>query len=246
MRTKFLAIYLLVFSLSFANSTTIDLKASAYKNQLKNQVFVDNKIYKIYSKPLIGTAINFAEDELIEEAVFGDGFFWNGLNNGNQIIIKPKEHNLKTTLYVTTTRGKYYFEVVALEKNSELYNPVINFLYPQDIVDNSIKLREKRNNEILLKASNIENLNNNYKWKQKYSWSPTNIVDDGEKTYIFLSVEDQDIPSFYMRKNGELMIVLSRIVENKNGQKVMVIDRTFKEGILALHKKIIDIRNKNK
>ncbi len=246
MKKTIILTFLLVFSLAFGNKTKVDLWESAAKGELKNQVYVENRIYRIYSKPLVGTAINFSEGEIIEEAVFGDGFFWHGLNNGNQIIIKPKEHSLKTTLYITTSRTKYYFEVVSTEEGSEAYNPVINFLYPKDIVDNSAKLREKKAHEILLSGSNIEDLNNNYRWKKKYSWSPTNIVDDGEKTYIFLSIEDQDIPSFYMKKDGELMIVLTRIIENKNGQKVMVVDRTFKDGILALHKKKIEIRNKNK
>lgn len=71
-----------------------------------------------------------------------------------------------------------------------------------------------------------------------------NILDDGEKTYIFLSLEDKSVPTFYIKKNKELEIALFRIKENKNGQKVLIIDDTFKEGILALHKQKITIVNK--
>ena len=93
---------------------------------------------------------------------------------------------------------------------------------------------------------NIEDLNMNYRWNKRYSWSPTQIMDNGEKTWIFLSLTDKDVPTFYIKKDKELEITLFRIKETADGQKVLEVDKTFKEGILTLHKKTITIKNKSR
>lgn len=250
-------LFLFIVSLSFSDtykennlnearkSTKIDLINSASRQELKNQIYVKNKIYKIYAKPLYATAINFREDEEIKEFLFGDQIYWSGVvSNGNQFSFQPKENAVSTSLFITTNRDKYYFEILSV--NDEIYNPVINLIYPQDLALKQQRITEEENKNIKLNVANIEDLNQKYDWKKSYSWSPSSIVDDGQKTYIFLSLEDKDIPTFYIKKDGEMMISLTRINENINGQKVMVVDKVFSEGVLVLHKKQITIKNKNR
>ena len=44
---------------------------------------------------------------------------------------------------------------------------------------------------------------------------------------IFLSLDDKDVPTFYIKRDKELEIALFRINENTNGQKVITIDQIF-------------------
>ena len=53
------------------------------------------------------------------------------------------------------------------------------------------------------------------------------------------------MPSFYLKKEGKLVLVMTRTKMKKNGRKVIVVDRVFKEGVLAMGKKQIMIFNKN-
>lgn len=227
-------------------SKTVSLKSEAYKRQYEKIVYRDNKIYEIYGEPLMATAIVFGENEKIKSILLSDPVGWKATINENQVYIKPEEVVSKSTMFVTTTDRTYYFNLYSEGKGT--YNPVIQFIYPeqqQALIQNyQLMKQEEENKRIKLAVGSIENLNNRYKWNKRYSWSPTNVVDDGEKTYIFLSLEDKDVPTFYIKKDKELEIALFRIKENKNGQKVIIIDKTFKEGILSLHKKTITIVNK--
>lgn len=251
---KVITLFLLIGSLSFANK--ISLISSARNEEIKNQIFQKNAQYEIYSKPLMLTAINLRTDgEEVIEMSLGDKDYWRvDVANGNQILITslapPPDYTsglpamkMETSLFVVTNKDKYYFKLISSEK---FHNPVINMLYPQDIALRQVFQEEEDNKFVKLSMSNIEDLNQNYRWTKKYSWSPTQIVDDGKKTYIFLSLEDKDIPSFYIKKDGELEIALFRINENRNGQKVLVVDKIFKDASLVLHKREIKIRNKNR
>lgn len=227
-------------------SKTVSLKREAYKRQYERIVYREGKIYEIYGEPLMATAIVFGEDEKIKNILLSDPVGWKATINENQVYIKPEEVVSKSTMFVTTTKRTYFFNLHS--DGSGAYNPVIQFMFPdeqQALIQNyQLMKEEEENKRISLSVGNIEDLNNRYSWNKRYSWSPTNIVDDGQKTYIFLSLEDKDVPTFYVKKDKELEICLFRIKENKNGQKVIIIDKTFKEGILTLHKKTITITNK--
>lgn len=224
----------------------VSLKKEAYKRQYEKIVYRDNKIYEIYGEPLMATAIVFGEGEKIKNILLSDPVGWKATINENQVYIKPEEVISPSTMFVTTTDRTYYFNLNS--DGNGAYNPVIQFVYPgqqQALIQNyELMKQEEESKRIALSVSNLDDINHNYRWNKKYSWSPTNIIDDGEKTYIFLSLEDKDVPTFYIKKDNEMEICLFRIQENKNGQKVLIIDKTFKEGILTLHKKTITITNK--
>lgn len=226
-------------------SKTVSLKKEAYKRQYERIVYRDNKIYEIYGEPLMATALVFGDNEKIKNILLSDPIGWRATINENQVYIKPEEVVSKSTMFVTTTKRTYFFNLYS--DGSGAYNPVIEFVFPEEqqaLIQNYQLMKEEENKRIELAVGNIEDLNNRYSWNKRYSWSPTNIVDDGKKTYIFLSLEDRDIPTFYVKKDKELEICLFRIKENRNGQKVIIIDKTFKEGMLTLHKKTITITNK--
>ena len=236
---------LVISSLSFGKKTKIDLIKEATTKEYKKQIYLQDKIYQIYSKPLNGTAIIFGKNESLMSVTVADQPFWETKMIGNQLIIKPRENDLKTSLFVTTNIRDYYFTLVAPTEYEEHYNSVLEFIYPQDEVKLQLEKRRMQDEEIALNTSNIEELNFKYKWRKSYSWSPSTIFDDGNKTVIELSAKDKDIPSFYMKKDGKLVLVMTRTKMKNNGQKMIVIDRVFQEGVLAMGKKQIIIFNKN-
>lgn len=247
---KKIFIYLTILSsLALAGEQRLktDLIMSAKNKEVKEQIYLENNIYKVYAKPLVATAINFRDTEQIKSVVFGDSYYWNAINQGNQLIIKPLEYGVSTNLFVTTDRGKYYFNVVSAKEGSNIFNPVINFIYPQDEIAKQNKLLEQKKYEIPLKVTNIEDMNFQYRWKKNLEWSPISISDDGERTYIYFSEKTEDVPAFYMKGNdGKPSIIMANIKTNPSGQRVMMINRTFKEGYLRLNSKDIKIINQQR
>ena len=74
------------------------------------------------------------------------------------------------------------------------------------IVNYELLKEEEEKKTLHLGVMNIEDLNMNYKWNKRYSWSPTQIMDNGEKTRIFLSLTDKDVPTFYIKKIHDLRL----------------------------------------
>ncbi|WP_349764085.1 TrbG/VirB9 family P-type conjugative transfer protein [Fusobacterium sp. SYSU M8D902] len=235
--------------LSIASQKNIvTLKDEARKSQYEKVVYKDNKIYEVYGKPLQGTALVFSKNEIVKNLTLSDPLNWSGLINENKIYLKPIEETSPSTLFVTTNKRDYYFN---LKIESGLYNPVIEFLYPEEqkmFIQNYLaNQKEEEAKRIKLNISDIKNINNNYSWKKRYDWTPTNIIDDGTKTYIFLSVENKDMPTIYEKiGKNEYQILIPVISQNQYGQKVMEINKVFKEAYLQLHREKIVIRNKNR
>ncbi len=229
-------------------SKTVSLKSEALKRQYEKIVYREDRVYEVYGEPLMATALVFSEDEQIKNVLLSDPVGWKAVINENQVYVKPEDILSKSTMFITTTKRTYYFNLHSEGRGA--YNPVIEFVYPdeeQAMIVNYELLKEEEEKKILhLGVMNIEDLNMNYRWNKRYSWSPTQIMDNGEKTWIFLSLTDKDVPTFYIKKDKELEIALFRIKETADGQKVLEVDKTFKEGILTLHKKTITIKNKSR
>lgn len=228
----------------------VSLKQQAFKQTYEKIVYRDNRIYEIYSKPLNATAIIFDKNELVKNLLLSDPVGWNATINENQVYLKPVEEVTSSTLFVTTTKRTYFFRLYA--NVPKAYNPVIQFVYPDEerafIQNYELLKKQREQNRMSLNIGDIDELNYLYKWNKRYSWSPTNIFDNGKKTWIFLSTEDKVVPTFYLKRDGEFEIALSyRVRENKvTGQKIIELDGTFKEAELHLHKKKIKIVNKAK
>lgn len=256
MKKILIGLFIALNSFSFSNNI-VSLKQEAMKRNFLKVVYKPDVVYEIYGQPLMGTAIVFRKGEEVKNYSLSDPA-WSGLINSNQIYLKAPELEVspngakiyppESTLFVSTTERDYYFKLNVT--NSRAYNPVIQFVYPQHeqklIQNYELMRKEEENKRIKLGINDIKNINMNYNWNKKYSWSPTNIIDNGKQTMIFLSLDDKDVPTFYIKRDKELEIALFRINENTNGQKVITIDQIFEEGILTLHKKKIKIINKNR
>lgn len=238
-----------LFSVNVFAEDFVSLRGEARKSNYSKIVYKDSKIYEVYGQPLNATAIKFGVGEVIKNVSFSDPLNWSGaIASDNQLYIKPAEYSEKSTLFITTNKRDYYLNLYVEEG---LYNPVIEFVYPQEqqMLLQNIKAmqQEEENRRIKLELADIKDINNNYTWKTRYDWSPTNIFDIGGKTYIFLSVENKDMPTVFEKINkNEWQILIPVVSENKQGQKVLIINKVCKEMYLALHKEKIYIRNKSR
>ncbi|WP_297407403.1 TrbG/VirB9 family P-type conjugative transfer protein [uncultured Cetobacterium sp.] len=236
MKKTIIFFFLMAYSFSFAK--TISLFKEAEKKEITKVIFQKDVKYLIYSMPLRQTIINFG-DEKIEYAETGDNVQWSVMEDIHSVKIKPSDVNLKTDLLVKTNENTYYFIVSSYYA---FYNPIINFLYPQKIEN---KIRRRKEQEIPLSIINIDELNNSYSISKNYNWTPTQIFDDGKKTYLIMNPNIQEMPVFLTRtEDNNYALVNFRVKKTNNGLNIMIIDRIFKTGILKLGKKQIVIKNK--
>lgn len=208
-------------------------------------LYEENKIYNIYCRANNITSILLNPDENVVSIQAGDTARWDviesatGSSEGQRtvIMIKPlqfQERLLKTTLMVLTDKRYYTFNLVSAK---DWYNPVVKFLYPQEMKK---ALEKKLNSEELVYKTDPANLHNNYSVSTKrYEFSPSSVYDDGNKTFIVMKKELQEMPAFYVKNGKELLLVNYRTKGN-----YIIIDRTFKEGVLMLGKKRVIIKRK--
>ena len=222
------------FSLFFsvlANSEEINLKKAASKKEPVNVAFKPGDTYKIYVAPLHQVVITFG-NEIVEYSETGDNVSFNTIEDKHSVRIKVVDEGLNTDLVVKTNENLYYFKVTSTYSER---NTIINFLYPQ-----IAKTTET------IATLNLADLNNKYSISKKYNWTPVQIMDDGQKTYLFMPAKIQELPAFLVKADdGELAIVTYRVVENDSGLKLFVIDRLFKEAVLKLGEKTVYIKNNN-
>ncbi|OFL94108.1 TrbG/VirB9 family P-type conjugative transfer protein [Fusobacterium sp. HMSC073F01] len=232
---------LLLSGLSF--SKDINLRKEAKSGEIANIVFNEDDKYFIYSKPMFQTTISFG-DEVVQYAEFGDDVRWHVIEDTHSVRIKSFDENLKTDLMVETDKNRYYFIV---ESTYNDYNRLVKFMYPQREYE---KKRQKKE-QVETLSVNLENLNNRYTVSKKYSWTPSQIFDDGFKTYFVMSPNLKELPALLVRTEDKTPALVNwRLKETKYGTGIYVIDFVFKEAVLQLGapggkmKKVI-IKNKN-
>ncbi|WP_462354765.1 TrbG/VirB9 family P-type conjugative transfer protein [Fusobacterium ulcerans] len=232
---------LLLSGLSF--SKDINLRKEAKSGEIANIVFNEDDKYFIYSKPMFQTTISFG-DEVVQYAEFGDDVRWHVIEDTHSVRIKSFDENLKTDLMVETDKNRYYFMV---ESTYNDYNRLVKFMYPQR--EDEKKRQKKEQVETL--SVNLENLNNRYTVSKKCSWTPSQIFDDGFKTYFVMSPNLKELPALLVRTEDKTSALVNwRLKETKYGTGIYVIDFVFKEAVLQLGapggkmKKVI-IKNKN-
>lgn len=207
-----------------------------------NFVYDEDAMYTIYCRVNYLTAIMLAPNEQIISVSGGDTARWQksqsttGSSEGTRqvIYIKPFSINLKTNLIINTNKRMYNINLYSAK---EWYNPVVKWLYPDDV----IKIQETKEKTVVT-TGNLEEHNYNYTVStKKYDFTPSSIFDDGQKTYFVLK-NTQELPVFYIREKGskEDQLVNFRIQGN-----YYIIDRIFEEGVLKLGNKRIVIKNKN-
>lgn len=218
----------------------------AKKNVTTTFFYEENKTYNLYCRVNNITTLLLNPDEQIISIDAGDTSRWTvkevvtGSVEGERsaVVIKPLAFNsdmmLRTTINIFTNKRYYNLTVLSAR---EWYNPIVKWIYPQEI-----KLAERQKKETQEEISLIDPSKINYNYSvntKKYEFVPSTIFDDGKKTYLVMKSNLQELPALYMREGKQLLLVNYRVKGN-----YLIVDRTFEEGTLVLGKKRVIFKKK--
>jgi type IV secretion system protein VirB9 len=133
---------------------------------------------KIVGKPAAGDTIRW---------IMGVGRSGSDAAEQQHLYVKPTRAGLTTTMAINTDRRTYYLELHSFE---ETYMAAVRWRYPQDEAASAEEAAAEK--EALARATtathlDLEALNFAYRIsveKGKPRWTPTQVFDDGRKTFI--------------------------------------------------------------
>jgi type IV secretion system protein VirB9 len=158
------------------------------------------------------------------------------------VMIKPLETGLSTNMVLVTTRRIYQ---IMLTSTRDSYMPMVRFRYPMQLQQMKFNTVQTIEEERERKEKEDEGyyLSYNYKitsgwWLSGWfrpEWTPTEVWDDGHKTYIRLprGVLQMEYPTIF---ESSTYIVNYRVNEN-----VMILDKLIKKATLRLNGKRVSI-----
>ena len=207
-----------------------------YDNAIMRYDYEDGQLYQVYCAPLRITDIQLEPGEsLTSEPVGGDAVRWliartkskvNGLDQ-EHIFIKPTRPGLHTTLAVNTSLRTYHIELTSFETT---YMAAVSWNYEQY----NMKQIARLDNEAIEPKINAAKINFRYDidvTKGRHpEWFPTQVYDDGRKTFIHFpeEMQNRECPAlFVIGSNGDMQLVNFRV---KNDY--YIIDRLFEHAEL--------------
>jgi type IV secretion system protein TrbG len=167
-----------------------------YFNAIMTYDFADGALFQVYTAPLRLTTIQLQPGEkLVGKPAAGDTIRWvmgvgrSGAERAEQqlLYVKPTRAGLQTTMVITTDRRTYYLDLRSFD---ETYMAAVRWRYAQDEIAQAEGAAAR---EDALAATttatniNLEAINFSYRIsveKGKPIWTPTQVFDDGKKTFI--------------------------------------------------------------
>lgn len=207
--------------------------------------YYEGGIYKIHCKEGYLTDIILQPGEKITAILGGDTARWMvdkaqaGSAQGEQghVYVKPLRAGLATNLIINTDRHTYQLQL----ESSNWYCPMVGWVYAEEAAAFYRAKEEKEKENINLSKTSPDRLNFNYKFqKKKFHWTPTQVFDDGIKTYIRMpsGMSSDEAPALMLKtSSGELMIVNYRV----QGY-CYIVDRLFEEAEMRVGKDIVKIK----
>lgn len=230
--------------------TIVSGEKEAVENIQATFVYNENSLYTIYSRVNNITTIMFQPGEEITYIAGGDTARWTvdqaetGSEVGKRkcIYIKPFSVGIKTNLVINTNKRNYQFTLYSAK---EWYNPVVKFLYPNE---EKLAYERKESSFEPVNIASLTDLNYNYsiadnKLFKRIKFKPSQVFDDGLKTYIVLPEKTQEMPALFIYENNELQLANFRVKD-----QYIIVDRLFDCGKLVLGKEEVTLTkyyNKN-
>lgn len=183
--------------------------------------------YDSKSRPIITCAplhlcvVQLEQGELINNIELGDSADWlistaligTKVAGSYQVALKPKLYDIATDMVITTNKRTYNIGLLS-QKGQTTH--VANFYYPEETLQETNQQLQSQqplnNNDTMTNETltNINHLNFDYVLKGKdYSWSPTRVFDDGDKTFIEMPAisERLNLPVLYILRNKTMALV---------------------------------------
>jgi len=205
-------------ALCAAANAEITPSVSPTDDRVRTVVFTERQVYRIDTKVLTATTIEFGPGEEIVNVALGDnvGFTYGQLGD-NSLAVKPTQTGVRTNMSVATTRGTYVFEMIEGARRP-MY--LVEFAYPKSGAATRSAIRAPGPNSrtyYVKKASRAT------------GFMPARIWDDGTKTYMQFSQNAAMPAAFRADGNGREYSVQTKI---ENG--VMIIPSVQDRWVLRL------------
>ena len=226
-----------------------------YKDgRLQGWIYRENAVYKVICQTYHSTMILFEPgEEIVENPYISESEVWQisrgiGQKDGliqHHLVIKPDYDNLSSTLIVVTNKRIYQME---LESTKTTYMPRVSWVYPRTIQDSESWIRwQQESQQLTTEFTGVdpEVLSFDYKMKHpifnKPTWLPTQVYDDGIKTYIILDNMSllTEFPVAFNEKN--------EIMNYRTKENTIIIDQLIEKVTLQVGKqKVIITKKKGK
>lgn len=218
-----------------------------YFNAIMTYDFADGALFQVYAAPLRLTAIQLQPGEqIVGKPAAGDTIRWvmgvgksgAAADEQQHLYIKPTRSGLTTTMVITTNRRTYYLELHSFD---ETYMAAVRWRYPQDEIariEGAAAREDALGRGTTATNLNLEAINFSYRvavMKGKPVWTPTQVFDDGRKTFIRFpaAMLDREAPAlFVVSSTNETQLVNYRV---KNDY--YVIDRLIEQAELRVGQK---------
>jgi type IV secretion system protein VirB9 len=224
---------------------------AGYVNAIMTYDYVSGALYQVYAAPQRLTDIQLQPGEkIVGKPATGDNIRWllargSSATSGTEqqhLYIKPTRQDLETTIAINTDRRSYLLEMHSFE---DTYMAAVQWRYPQDeIAQIESTLTQQESLAKATTASNIsiDKLNFGYTVTAVNGhpiWTPTQVFDDGHKTYIRFpkAMLDREAPAlFVLSSSNEAQLVNYRV-----RNEFFVVDRLFEQAELRLGQQDQDI-----
>lgn len=203
-----------------------------------------HETYQIYCQDGFVTDIKFQPGEKVTYVGAGDTTRWvidrssagAGALRQEHVYVKPIKRGLSTNIIINTNMRNY--QIHAISGNQ--YNPMVSWVVETSTDQLNRMVREKQVENIL--TVDARNMHFDYKINESgYSWSPAQVFDDGQKTYLKMKPEMRSgiAPVFMVSEHGKKILVNYRVVGG-----YYVVDRIFDEGLLLVGNAQVKIRRR--
>jgi len=168
---------------------SLGLAEAQADSRIKTRTYAESRVYALTGHFGFQMAIEFNDDETIENVAIGDSVSWQVTSNrrGNVIILKPISEATPTNMTVVTSLRHYFFELNA--KNPADAKPgemvyVLRFTYPENSDAELKNAQEETLAAIVEKAPDDRAVNRNYSYQGSREIVPSKLFDDGRSTYF--------------------------------------------------------------
>jgi len=222
----------------------IDPTATGWQGATQTFAYVPGGLYQVYAAVGHVTDIKLQEGETLSDmgaVAAGDTVRWiigeaasgSGQGKRTHILVKPTDPGIVTNLVINTNRRTYHVE---LRSTASTYMASVAWSYPQDEL---IAIHARTAAAVAEQATRIaygldaEKLDFAYRIKgDRPPWRPTQVFDDGRKSYILFpdTIGQTELPPlFLIGEKGKAELVNYRV-----SGRYVIVDRLFDRAELRL------------
>lgn len=206
--------------------------ACAKDPRIKTVAYVSDSVVALTAHLGYQLAIEFQDDETIENVAIGDSASWQVTPNrrGSVLIVKPVNQALPTNMTVLTTERRYSFSLVA--NNSDGASPyqmtfVLRFVQEAVSPQDEPQANDIAATDAALGPKPLKNAE--YSFTGSAEIVPAEVFDDGQSTFFRWSSATPSPAIFLLGKKGERSLVNHSYVED-----YLVVDRVSERFLLQL------------